>query len=196
MLHLTRQETRVIYSFLAILLLGISIVGVKQWVAGRDSFFHQARQTPVSFQNHRELMVFVKGAVKYPGVYNLPVGSRILEAVQKATPKEDADILFLELAEFVRDGQTIEVPLKAEADALASQTRGVEKTAAVQDLKVNLNTADITALDNLPGIGPGLAARIIEFRQKRPFASVEDLYKVGGIGQKKFDQIKDKVTVE
>jgi len=196
MLHLTRQETRVIYSFLAILFLGLSIVGIKQWVAGGDSFFYQAGRTQVSFQDHRELMVLVKGAVKYPGVYNVAAGARILEAVQKATPREDADILLLELAEFVRDGQTIEVPLKTQINTGKAQTSAVGTTLALQDSKVNLNTADIEALDNLPGIGPGLAARIIEFREKSPFSSVEDLYKVGGIGQKKFDQIKDKVTVE
>lgn len=196
MIYLTRQETKVIYSFLAILLLGISIVGIKQWAAGHGSLFNERRQIPVTFENHRELMVLVKGAVKYPGVYNLPVGARILEAVQKAGPEDDADTFQLELAEFVRDGQTIDVPLKMESNPSKSAAEGAEKKVPAQDLKINLNTADIAMLDGLPGIGPGLAARIVEFRQKRPFSSVQDLFKVAGIGQKKFDQIKNKVTVE
>lgn len=167
-----------------------------------------------------ELQVHVAGAVARPGVYKLPEGARVIDAVNLAGPLEDAALDALKLAAPVTDGQTIPVPWKmasAESDAVSGNVAGTSGSmssgrggsgapvfgpgvalvgaTAVNGL-VNINTADISRLDTLPGIGPALAERIVQYRETNGlFYSVEDIKNVSGIGDKKFEDLKDKITV-
>lgn len=135
------------------------------------------------------IYVHILGEVRRPGLYALRDGDRAVDAVAAAGGfTEAADAAGLNLARFVSDGEQIIVPAIGEAPA-AGGAGGVPG-------KVNLNTADAALLDTLPGVGPATAANIIAWREQNGrFASIEDLLDVGGIGQAKFESLRDLVTV-
>lgn len=157
------------------------------------------------------IQVHVAGAVKLPGVYELPAGARVNEAVNLAGLLPEANANALNLAAPLNDGQQVVVPRQGEAVAAAvnvgslpalgsgpGSAPGVTAGATPANAggKVNINTATLQELDSLPGIGPTLAQRILDYRtQKGPFRSIEDLQNVSGIGAKKFADLKDRVTV-
>ncbi|MDI6844004.1 MAG: ComEA family DNA-binding protein [Anaerosomatales bacterium] len=138
------------------------------------------------------VVVHVVGAVRRPGVYNLPAGSRVGDAVAAAggalgNAAPDA----VNLARVLNDGEQVRIPSADEASA------AVAASGAPSDAprKVNINTATAAELDTLPGIGPATAQKIVDDRERNgPFASPEDLMRVPGIGPKKFDALKDLVT--
>jgi competence protein ComEA len=133
------------------------------------------------------VFVHIVGRVRAPGLYELAAGSRIVDAVAAAGGfAAQADQVSLNLAQVVSDGQQIVVAVRGAHPAAPGATT---------DGKVDINTADAAALETLDGIGPALAARILDFRkQKGGFSAVTDLQKVSGIGDKKFAAIKDSVT--
>ena len=143
----------------------------------------------------KEIQVHITGAVEKPGVYRLTQGARAVEAVNLAGPLEDADPDALRLAAELSDGQTINVPYKEnvdEHDGAVKQTGGANPNGGL----VDLNRADSSQLCTLPGIGPALAERIINYREtKGQFNSVEEIKKVSGIGDKKYQDLQDKITV-
>lgn len=135
------------------------------------------------------LVVYVSGAVVAPDVYRLAPGARVVDALQAAGGLvELADVSGINLAAQVRDGEHIRVPYAGEAVAPAA--------ASEQSGLINLNRASAAELEELPGIGATLAARIIERREtKGPYQRVEELREVTGIGEKLFTQIASLVTV-
>jgi len=156
--------------------------------------------------------VHVAGAVKNPGVYNLPSSSRVIDAIEKAGgATENADLDQINLADYVSDGQKIEVPkLKSgdtslnyklitdELDKIGANKIDStnEKSSSKSDL-VNINTADSSELQSLPGIGTTIANSIIEYRKENGnFETIEDLKNVSRIGDKTFDKLKDLITVD
>jgi competence protein ComEA len=138
-----------------------------------------------------QLTVHVSGAVKYPGVVLLEKDDRVMDAIEAAGgPLPEADLEKLNLAQIVQDGQKIAVPVKGESGTQSDPGQGEEKG------KVNLNTADQKGLEELPGIGPTLAERIIAYREKKGgFRSVDELKQVSGIGEKKFAEIRDMIEI-
>jgi competence protein ComEA len=136
-----------------------------------------------------EVFVHILGAVHRPGLYALHDGDRAIDAVAAAGGfTEAADQSQLNLARFIADGEQLYVPAIGEVPAAAP--------GMTAQGKVNINTADATALESLPRVGPAMAARIIDWREANGrFTSVEDLMSVTGIGQKTFDGLKDLVTV-
>jgi competence protein ComEA len=145
------------------------------------------------------LTVHVAGAVKKPGLYTLPSGSRVRDALDAAGgAKPDADLDGLNLAEVVSDGQKIYVPYQSETRvAAADNPQRAERAAqAPPRFPIDLNRASAEELEQLPGIGPVLAARIVELRRLRGrFQSVEELLDVHGIGPKRLEQIRPYVIV-
>lgn len=193
MWNLTRQEKILLFSLVAILGLGMAFLALKRF-AGIEVFRTFENDQRMDLKNPRQdILVFVKGAVEDAGIYRVPLGSRLMEAIQKARLLPQADLLSLPLADFVKDGQTIVVPEMVRPEQRPS---GMSSPASKDLLKVNINAADVIELDGLPGIGPGIAAKIVDYRKENPFICVEDLLKVPGIGPKKFDEIKDKVCVQ
>ncbi|MCL4078982.1 ComEA family DNA-binding protein [Coriobacteriia bacterium Es71-Z0120] len=138
------------------------------------------------------VVVHVVGAVRRPGVYTLPPGSRVGDAVEAAggvlgNAATDA----VNLARILNDGEQVRIPTRDEA----SSTAGAPSTVAGAPQKVNINSASATELDALPGIGPATAQKIVDDRTKNgPFSAPEDLMRVPGIGPKKFDALKDLIT--
>ncbi|HEU4808487.1 MAG TPA: helix-hairpin-helix domain-containing protein [Homoserinimonas sp.] len=137
------------------------------------------------------IYVHLLGAVAKPGLYQLPEESRAVDAVAAAGGfAEGADRTAINLARFLSDGEQVYVPMEGE---VAPTAPGMIGTIGG---KVNLNTADATALETLPRVGPAMAARIIAWRQANGrFSAVEDLKSVSGIGDKTFEAMRDLITI-
>jgi competence protein ComEA len=148
----------------------------------------------------QQLVVHVVGQVKRPGVVLLRPGARVRDAVAKAGGAlPGADLAAVNLARVVVDGEQVRVPRPGEAasaaDAASSGADGAGAAGSAGGL-VNLNTASESALEELPGVGPVLAQRIIDWRTEHGrFTSVDELAEVSGIGEKMFAQLQGKVTV-
>lgn len=149
------------------------------------------------------IIVDVAGAVASPSVVELPDGSRVFEAVEKAGGfTVEADTSMINQAEILTDGQKIYIPTKQEIRQLQSTEEG---TASVNSIDpsgthrsglVNINTADSAALQQLTGVGPATAEKIIDYRnQNGKFKTIEELKNVSGIGEKTFEKFKDKIKV-
>jgi len=141
------------------------------------------------------LVVDVTGAVRRPGVYRLPAGARVQEAVRRAGgATRRADAAAVNLAAKVADGQQILVPeLPPAAGASPGAPRAAGGTAAAGPVSLNSATAD--QLDQLDGVGPATAAKIIAWRTANGgFASVDDLAQVAGIGPKKLEALRPQVA--
>ena len=153
-----------------------------------------------------QMMVHVDGAVKSPGLYALQMANpRVNDAIQIAGGlTEDANGQGINLASPVEDGQKIYIPKKGEEappeipQPEQNKTTSNKQTNTKRDKKtvVDINRATVEELTKLQGVGEGLAQRIVADRQKNgPFKTTEDLMRVSGIGQKKFDQLKDNIRV-
>lgn len=143
------------------------------------------------------ITVDVKGAVQSPGIYDLPVGSRVNDAVQKAGGlTEQADSKSLNLAQKVSDEALVYVPTKGEESASQQAGSGVPSSTS-KDKKVNLNKASLEELKQVKGLGGKRAQDIIDHREANgKFKSVDELKKVSGIGAKTIEKLKDYVTVD
>jgi competence protein ComEA len=144
------------------------------------------------------LYVHVLGAVVRPGLYTLPAGSRVVDAVGAAGGlTSDAEQSGVNLARLLSDGEQLVVPHVGDpvtAPGSGGSASGSE--AGMPGGTVNLNTATEEQLETLPRIGPAMAAKILAWRADNGrFTSVDDLMNVSGIGQKTFDGLKDQVSV-
>ena len=141
------------------------------------------------------ITVDVKGAVKSPGIYDLPVGSRVNDAVQKAGGLTDnADSKSLNLAQKISDEALVYVPTKEE---VANQESYSNATGNKESKKVNLNKASLEELKQVKGLGAKRAQDIIDHRESNGnFKSVDELKKVSGIGAKTIEKLKEYVTVD
>lgn len=140
-----------------------------------------------------EIMVHISGQVYKPGLVKLEPGARVIDAVNAAGGlKKNADLDKINLAKKLVDEEKIYIPEigeNIEGDLLDYST------SADVGNKININTCTKEELLSLPGIGEVLAERIIEYREKTPFKKLEDLMNVSGIGEKKFESIKDMIVV-
>ncbi|WP_181273415.1 ComEA family DNA-binding protein [Brevibacterium oceani] len=163
-----------------------------------------------------DVIVHVTGAVKKPSVVTLKAGARVQDAVEAAGGLSNgADAESINLARVLADGEQIHIPKEGEtppgdgasggadgasggADAASGTSGGASDAAGGAPGaggKIDLNAADAAALETLPGVGPVTAEAIIAHRQSQPFASVDDLLLVKGIGPKTFESLRDLVTV-
>ena len=156
--------------------------------------------TPLPTPTPRPLCVYVSGAVAHPDVYELPYDSIVRDAIEAAGgPTGEADLNRINLARRVHDEEQIYVPQKGEESPPISppSSPSLPSLSSQGGGKVNINTATAQELDALPGVGPSIAQRIIEYRTTNgPFQSIEDIKNVGGIGDVTFEKLKDKITVQ
>ena len=169
-----------------------------------------------SSEETKTLVVHICGAVSAPGVYELPAGSRIIDAVEAGGGfLPEAEEACCNLAEEIVDGCQIYIMTKTEScvDGQTEKKAGIQTSPdsdmqttdrnvrsnsapALENGLVNLNTADVAALMTLPGIGESRAKAIISYREQHgAFAQIEDIMKISGIKQAAFSKIKDKITV-
>ncbi len=158
-----------------------------------------------------KIFVYVCGAVNSPGVYELDEGSRVIDAAAMAGGlSEDADETYVNLAAVLEDGVKLMIPSKeetsegdgfavnssGEAAVITKSVYGFDSGSSSGKSMVNINTASAEELRSLPGIGEGIAGRIVKYREENgKFSCIEDIMKISGIKDKLFNKIKDSITV-
>ncbi len=155
------------------------------------------------FSTNDLIKVYICGEVNYPEVYEIENGKRITDLLDMAGgASEGADLTTVNLAQKVVDGQRIYIPSKEEVEnggyALSMQDNNLNSGTGdiFSTMVVNINSASLGELQSLPGIGPITAQYIIDYRNKSgPFRSKEELKKVTGIGEKKYEKIKDAISI-
>lgn len=162
-------------------------IGAGAWYGSRDAIPAVVDATAgVSYPTVPEtIVVHVSGAVHRPGLVSVPSSARIADVIEAAGGAgSGADLGGLNLAAPVRDGEQVVVPRQGEATPIGGDTsRGI-----------NLNRSTAAELEELPGVGPVLAGRIVDFREANgPFTAIEDLLDVGGIGEAKLDGMRDAI---
>lgn len=168
---------------------------------------------------NREVIVYVTGAVSKPELVHLPLDARLDDALKKVSLLPEANVEALNPAEKLKDGQKISIPYKpvvavpttgspispgssgsastaATAGSSAATASSGSAATASSGGKININTAGVAELDKLPGIGPALAERIVQYRTDNgPFVRPEDLQEVAGIGPKTYEKMASLVSV-
>lgn len=192
MLQLSRGQQLIILVFIGAILFGVGFkyaqvksreaVQLKPVLQKEESFLKENQ-----VKKMRQLMIHVAGAVENPGVYKLSAGSRVIDAVNQAKATQEADLQAINLAAPLADGQKVIVPLKFSQDSGLNAGNGQRGSlfapagagfATPVSQLVNINTAGEQELDSLPGIGPSLAKRIIQYRETKGFFSTtEDIKK-------------------
>jgi competence protein ComEA len=200
----TMSEVLDRYKVAIVALLGMLIAaGSAVWVLGRPRPGPIQVSTPVPTPTATvaptptpaPLRIYVSGAVQQPDVYVLPPKSIVKDALDAAGgATDDADLAQINLAVELSDQQQVHVPRIGETSVpdTSPGTGNAEAPAA----KVNINTASVEELDTLPGIGPAIAQRIVDYREANGnFATIEDLQNVKGIGPSTYEELKDRITV-
>lgn len=157
-------------------------------------------ETAAASDNKKTSKVFVdiSGCVKNPGVYEVDPGCRIFQVIEKAGGVTgDADTSVINQAEPVSDGLKVVIPDKNQtADPAGRQYGGTPAGQETGTARININTADSASLQEIPGIGPVTAEKIIAYREQNGlFRSVEDIRNVSGIGDKTYEKMKSMITV-
>jgi competence protein ComEA len=192
---LTRQQALVLGAALLVLLAlaGKRLASTGAAQAPPSAPLAAARPGAAATRAER-LVVHVAGSVRRAGVYRLPEGARVAEAIARAGgATRRADVGALNLAAPLTDGQQVLVP-RREAAGGAPGADGPASSPA-PGAKVSLSSATVAQLDELPGIGPVTAGQIVDWRTANgPFRSVDDLDDVPGIGPARIEQLRDVVT--
>lgn len=176
----------------------LSLVGIVLIVGGSLFSKNQPKSFPKeSIVQDKTIQVDVSGAVNNPGVYSLPEGSRVEDAVRAAgSVSLDANQEYvsksLNLAQKISDGSKIYIPSEGELAPVGAGQGGVVSGASTIAGPININTGTQAELESLPGIGPVTASKIIN---SRPYSSVEDLLNQKVVGKAVFEKIKDSIVV-
>ena len=172
----------------------LSVIGVIA-VAGSFAIFRhsQSEQMPILPSAiptmESSITVDVSGAVIHPGVYSLPANARVIDAIKAAgSVKTTADLTSINQARVLRDGEQIFIDSTIPGSS--------HRTSRAKNGPINVNRASAKELEALPGIGPVLANRIVQYRKSHgTFMTLDELQKVPGIGGSKFTQLKSKITL-
>jgi competence protein ComEA len=200
---ITRQQL-IAWSALALVILLIGAYYLRGQISGGSAGPQAAPTLTMAVKEKTSTAAFIKihvaGAVNQPGLYEMTAGDRIADALAAAGGTQpEADLAGINLAAKLADGQQVLVPRTGEtaaagsAGAVAAASPGSDATFSGP---MNLNSATVQQLENLEGVGPKTAQKIIDYREANGgFKTVEELMEVPGIGPSKFEQIKDQVCV-
>jgi competence protein ComEA len=191
--EISRQQA-IVVCMLVLLLLVVAgkLLGARHPTAQPRA---QVKLVDATGSSRAQLLVDVSGAVRRPGVYKLPAGSRINDALLEAggaTAK--ADLTLVNRAATLTDGQQVLVTEKVSATNTAA-AHGGSSAGGAAVAPIHLNNATLEQLDELPGVGPATAQRIIDYRTANgPFKTVDELDLVSGIGPAKLAELRDLVV--
>ena len=209
MFNFSNQEKIAIILLLIVIIVGVGIVLNKN-INKEDNFIIN-RVSDISENNPAiqieipSVIIHIAGAVKNPGVYQLKSTDRIVDVVKIAGgATEEANLDLINLAALLKDGQKIIVPYKTYSETGEEINKNINyneetmySSSSSTSAKININTANANMLQTLSGIGPVLSERIIEYRnQNGLFEVIDDIKDVSGIGEKKFEGIKDLICVQ
>ena len=176
----------------ALAIVGVTSVALSAFLIFKPHTAEAIAPTMPTIVTPPMLVIDVQGEVKRPGVYELPINSRVNDAIKSAGgANKNADLSYLNQARMLKDGEQIYVEKKVNSSAGANR-----KTSTTFNGILNINRATAKELDKLPGIGPVIAGRIIEYRKVNgAFQSIDDLRKVQGIGASILEKFKSKIRV-
>lgn len=210
MLEISKKQ-KIILIFLGI----VAIIGIAyySYVSSKEENLNVSNTNELEVENssneedveaeESKIKVHISGAVKNEGVYELEGDARIIDAIEKAGGTlEIADMKNVNLASKLEDGMKIYIPKQGEE--VTNNNQEVEENIALENTpkenskgKININKASKEELDTLPGIGESTAEKIINYREEhKSFKSIEELKEVKGIGDAKFEEIKDLVDIK
>ncbi len=210
MIYITRTQKSIFAVVLLVVVIISGTIYIRQEKATEISLgeaieIKEAAPTPIAEQiqvEPKEISVYICGNVKSPGVIKVKEGTRLDEAiVMVGGASGDADLNAVNLAYRMADEDMIYIPKKGEKLQVTSKAipgvNTVKSITVSKPGKVNINTASESELDTLSGVGPATAKAIIQYRnQKGPFKSIADIKNVKGIGDNKFNDFKDSITVD
>ena len=212
--NLTKKQKIIVIAIAGIVAIGIMYFiynknQVKEDINIENEILVNNVSTNENNTNDDIVIIHITGSVKNPGIVKLKEGSRIEDAIEAAGGlTENADITKVNLAYIVEDGTKIKIPSASEEDIgdediidsksgdnIIIEENTVSSNNSTQT--ININKATEKEFETLPGIGPSLASKIIEYRnQNGKFGSIEDIKNVNGIGDGKYEKIKDLITVK
>ena len=157
-------------------------------------------QTQAENFEPEEIIIHISGAVTNPGIIRMVAGERIADAIEKAGGcTQEADLKNVNLAYVVQDGTKIYIPSIGEENEKIIETNAGSGVLAdgKENVKVNLNTASLIELQEIPGVGETTAQKIIDYREKNgKFKNIEDLKNVSGIGDSKFENMEEYICIK
>jgi competence protein ComEA len=186
------QNLKLILYMAAGILFGLFVAALI-WVVARNPTGEAVVLRPVPTE--KPVIVYITGAVPRPGVYALPKGARVQDAISAAGGfLAEAEKSQINLAALVEDGEKLDIPYIEGASPVLG-TPVPEVITSTTEL-IDINVASAAELESLPGIGPTTAQKIIDYREQNgPFLSIEDIINVPGIGPGTYERIKDLITV-
>lgn len=206
---LKQRKIIIIIAILVIILLGWKYYDSKNYeeVNSQEILATNTKKENKNSNEEEDMMaVHITGEVKKSGVVKIKEGSRIEDIIEAAGGlTENADITNVNLAFVVEDGMKIRIPSineeKTDEDYITEDSgKGVimtDENTSTSSSVININTASESELEQLPGIGPSISSRIIEYRNKNgKFKSIEDIKNVTGVGDSKFEKIKDLIKIK
>jgi len=209
MFNFSNQEKITIILLLIVIVVGVGIVLYKN-INSEDNFVINrasdiSENSPAIQIEIPSVIIHIAGAVKNPGVYQLKSTDRIVDAVKIAGgATEEANLDLINLAALLKDGQKIIIPYKTYSETgeeintnTYNYVSSAYSSSGSTSAKININIANANMLQNLPGIGPVLSERIIEYRnQNGLFGVIDDIKDVSGIAEKKYEGIKDLICIQ
>ena len=193
------KEQKIIIGLIGIIIISIIIYYMTQKIGNDEIIIENTESIEEEEVIEEKIAIHMTGCVKNPGIIELEDGARMDDAIQLAGGlTEDADLTNVNLAYKVEDGQKIYIPSIHDIEEKEIIQENQEEIFGEENEtgKVNINTAKQKELETLPGIGPTIALRIIEYREENgKFTNIEELKEVEGIGEAKWEQIKDFIEI-
>lgn len=203
-MKINQKQILIIVGTIAAFLVGIVFLMYQKGSNEEELLWETVESTVSSITESTDLaqedlviLVDIKGEIKQPGVYELAHDARLNELILLAGGfTENAEVRQINLAEKLSDQQMIYVPNQDELTFSIDQLVEDEEDMSQSSTTVNINTADLTELQELPGVGPSKAQAIIAYREENGlFKSIEGLLEVSGFGEKTFEKLKDSIVI-